>query len=131
MKPKQLVPELVVQDVENSIRFYSDGLGFQVLAKAPEVGSPTWAELVNNSIHLMLQARKDAVAEIPEISSRTIGGTILLVFRTDSKDTVENTWNSYSGKGNVVLPLRKTEYGTVEFAITDPDGYILLFAGSD
>jgi len=59
MKLKEVVSELVVEDVKRSIDFYKEMLGFEVTAQVPETGSPGWAELVNGSARLMIQSREE------------------------------------------------------------------------
>lgn len=131
MKLKEMVPELVVEDVNSSIEFYKSTLGFEVVAQAPEQGVPAWAELVNGSVRLMMQEKQETLLEIPTLTDRTIGGTTLLVFRIEGQDSVRHIWSSLQNRDGIVLPLRETDYGTVEFGITDPDGYVLIFAGSE
>ena len=129
MKLKEVVSELVVEDVKRSIDFYKEMLGFEVTAQVPETGSPGWAELVNGSARLMIQSREETQAEIPSLSTASNGGTMLLVFRFEDHDMVRDLWTKSAKLKRVVFPLRETDYGTIEFSVTDPDGYILIFAG--
>ncbi len=125
---KQLVPELIVEDVERTLRFYKEKLGFDIVAQAPENGKPSWAEMVNGSARLMVQGKEETLIEMPLLSSYSIGGTTLLVLRIDGQNVVRNLWSQQTDWGHVILPLRETEYGTVEFVIADPDGYVLIFS---
>ena len=125
---KQLVPELIVEDVERTLRFYKEKLGFDIVAQAPENGKPSWAEMVNGSARLMVQGKEETLIEMPLLSSYSIGGTTLLVLRIDGQNVVRNLWSQQTDWGHVILPLRETEYGTVEFGIADPDGYVLIFS---
>src|SRR5579859_762374 len=129
MKLKELVPELVVENVERSIDFYKNMLDFEVITQVLEEGTPIWAELANESVRLMVQSRYETQTEKLAISVSTIGGTMLLVFRFESYNTVHNLWARLARWEHVVFPLRETDYGTIEFSVTDPDGYVLIFAG--
>lgn len=129
MDIKQLVPELVVDDLPRSIEFYTDELGFDLLAKAPEEGKPTWAELGTGSIRLMMQEREETINEMPKLSNTPRGGIMIFVLRLAQIEQVREIAERYSGDERVVLPIRETDYGTVEFALTDPDGYVILFSG--
>lgn len=124
-----LVIELMVHDVERSIRFYTEAFGFEVTARFPESGVPTWAELVNGSTHIMVQGRPEMLQEMPGLAARTVGGTALLVFRVSSVQAVRKLYPMLEAKAKVIMPLRETDYGTVEFAVSDPDEYVLLVAG--
>jgi hypothetical protein len=41
---------------------------------------------------------------------------------------VARLYQQLEGRVEVVWPIDKTEYGTLEFGIKDPDGYTLAFA---
>ena len=129
MRPKELVPELIVDDVSRSTQFYKE-LGFEVTQQAPEEGTPTWAEIVNGPTHFMLQDWQETLNEMPQLAGRARGGITIFVLRLDTQDEVRQIARSLSGQTNVVLPIRETDYGTVEFGITDPDGYVILFSAS-
>lgn len=129
MKLEEVVPELVVENVRHSIDFYKSMLGFEVTAQVPETGSPSWVELVNGSARLMIQSREETQTEIPHLLAFTGGGTMFLVFRFEAHDIVRDLWTKSAKMEHIVFPLRETEYGTLEFSITDPDGYVLIFAG--
>ena len=43
-------------------------------------------------------------------------------------EDVEGLWNTVAPNADVVWPLADMEYGTREFGIRDPDGYVLAFA---
>lgn len=128
MEPKELVPELIVDDVSRSIQFYRDALGFEVSQQAPEEGAPTWAEIVNGPARLMLQNWQETLSEMPRLSGRPRGGITIFVLRLETQDKVHEIARALSSHNNVVLPLRETDYGTVEFGVTDPDGYVILFS---
>jgi uncharacterized glyoxalase superfamily protein PhnB len=129
MTCKQIVPELTVESVENSIRFYEEVLQFRLVARAPEMGVPSWAEVENGSARIMFQAKSDMFAEMPVLATRPIGGTMIIVLRMDSKEGVRTAWQKLQSSMVNVLPLRETDYGTAEFAVQDPDGYVVLIAG--
>jgi len=124
-----IVPELTVESIERSVNFYSNTLGFSIIAKAPEDGDAVWAEMSLGDGHIMFQEKGEMFEEIPFFRNHVIGGTMLLVLRIDDSNVVREMWQNLSDKENVVLPVRETDYGTVEFGITDPDGYVLIFSG--
>ena len=55
MEVTAIVPELIVENVQRSIAFYTELLGFSLVLCAPEVGEPVWAEIKKDSCHLMFQ----------------------------------------------------------------------------
>lgn len=129
MNCKQIVPELTVKNVDQSIRFYQDVLGFRLVGKAPETGPASWAEVESGPAKVMFQAKEDMFKEMPVLAKRSVGGTMIIVLRMDSKEGVQGVWEKLKTSSSVAMPFRETEYGTVEFAIQDPDGYVVLLAG--
>ncbi|MFQ5630809.1 MAG: VOC family protein [bacterium] len=51
---KALTPILICKDVQSSIKFYCDILGFEVEDRMDDVGKTGWAMLKNGEVQLML-----------------------------------------------------------------------------
>jgi uncharacterized glyoxalase superfamily protein PhnB len=126
MEMKQLVPDLMVDDVAKTITFYQDVLGFKTVATAPE-NAPVlcWALIKNGGVHFMLQSRSSFVQELPSLNAPKAGGT--LIFYITVPD-VQGWYASIKGKAKIVTDLRETTYGTKEFALEDCNGYVLVIA---
>lgn len=124
-----IIPELTVENIERSIQYYTENLGFRVVARAPETGLAVWVELSFDGEHIMFQEKEEVFAEITHLRNQKIGGTMLLVIRTSGAEVVRKIWDKVSDNENAVLPIHETDYGAVEFCITDPDGYVLIFTG--
>ena len=128
MKIKEIVPELVVKSLPRSIEFYKSKLGFTVDEIAPNENLPKWAHLSNNNFNIMMQEYDEAKEEIPSLSSK-ISSTILIVIKLELKDDVRDLYKSIKGESEISMNIRETDYGTIEFGLKDPDGYILLISG--
>lgn len=131
MKLLSMTPELIVKDVGKTIEFYEKNLGFSVSNKVPENGEPVWAEIKNGELRFMLQKWDDTIVEMPKLSERRSGGITIFVFRLSSTTEVINISEKFASGYDIPLPLRTTDYGTVEFGISDPDGYLIIFSGED
>jgi len=57
------------------------------------------------------------------------GGTMIIVLRMDSKEEVRALGQTLKGNPSLAMPARETDYGTIEFAVQDPDNYLVLIAG--
>jgi uncharacterized glyoxalase superfamily protein PhnB len=125
MKFKQLTPNLMVEDVSQTITFYQDTLGFTLLATVPDSGPFDWAMLKRGEVTLMFQAKASLSDEIPALAGREIGGS--LSFYIDVTD-VKSLYEELQPKVRLAQPLHTTFYGREEFAIIDLNGYILAFA---
>jgi len=123
---KSLVPNLMVANVETTVAFYRDVLGFSVIAQVPpEGGAHVWAFMNQGGAFVMLQEKNSLVAEIPEFANHKIGGSFTLYVVVPD---VHALYKKVAGKVRMVCDMHTTFYGAEEFAIADCNGYILAFA---
>jgi catechol 2,3-dioxygenase-like lactoylglutathione lyase family enzyme len=125
---KSLTPNLIVSNVERSIAFYRDVLGFTVAATVPEAPPYVFAMVQAGPVRIFLNAPEPAIAEYPAFKDRPIGGTLTLF--VDVRD-IHGAHDELAGKVNIVMPLEHKWYGVTEFAFEDPDGYLITFAEQD
>lgn len=122
---KKLTPNLVVADVERSVAFYRDVLGFTVQATVPDAAPYVFASVQCGPVEIFLNAPEAAGAEYPAFKDRPIGGTLTLFVEVTG---IQEAYDSLKTRVTVVMPLEKKWYGTTEFAFADPDGYLMTFA---
>ena len=122
---KKLTPNLVVSNLQRSLEFYRDVLGFTVAMAVPDEPPHVFAGLQSGAVEIFLNARESAEAEYPAFKGRPIGGTLTLFI--DVAD-VRKAYETLQSRVNVTMPLEKKWYGVTEFAFEDPDGYIITFA---
>lgn len=122
---RKLTPNLVVSNVERSVAFYRDVLGFAVEASVPDAAPFVFAWMKRGSVDLFLNAPEAAIEEYPAFKDRPIGGTLTLFFETAG---IREAYAALEGKVKVVMPLEVKWYGMTEFAFEDPDGYLITFA---
>ena len=125
---KKLTPNLVVSDVGRSMAFYRDVLGFAATATVPDDAPYVFAAIQSGPVEIFLNAPEPAVAEYPAFKDRPIGGTPTLFLEVAD---VAGIHRSLEGRVPVVMPLEHKWYGVTEFAIADPDGYLITFAERD
>lgn len=129
MKEQGIVCELGVVDVESSIAFY-ERLGFETIEVEPADGSFSWAELSFHGSRLMLQLIGGLADHLPGIARKLTRPSHAVVLRVGSADDAETLYRRLDELGiEPQSSLRRTHYGTTEFSIVDPDGYVLLIAG--
>lgn len=121
----QLTPNLVVADVARSIAFYRDVLGMTLTRTVPDEGPFVFASLECGRVEIFLNSMAAAVAEYPAFSNQHIGGTLTQFIQVTG---VRAMHAALDGKVTVVMPLEKKWYGVTEFAISDPDGFLITFA---
>ncbi|QDT90382.1 VOC family protein [Gimesia algae] len=115
-----LVPLLFVDDIEDSIAFYTDRLGFVSSMKWEPEGKIMWCRLERGSAALMLQP---ACPEEDGVREERIKGVGFFFFCDDAKLMYEE----FSANGLDLEPPRVAFYGMNQLFLKDPDGYELCF----
>jgi uncharacterized glyoxalase superfamily protein PhnB len=115
MKVLALTPMLQTEDMDESIRFYTEVLGFTLDNRDESWG---WAHLTLGHVSVMFSSPN----EHAEISKSIFSGSFY--FRVQNVDDV---WEKLKDKTAVCYPIENFEYGMREFAIYDNNGYILQF----
>lgn len=121
-----LTPNLMVNDVEETIEYYTDILGFTLIKTVPEKGNPDWAMVKRNDVILMFQSAKSLKDELPKLKSQKPGGGLTFYIKVDRitelhEELVEN-------EVEIIADLESTFYDTIEFSIIDNNGYVLTFS---
>ncbi len=122
----RLTPNLVVRDVEQSIRFYCDVLDFELDQHVPEKPPFVFASVRGGGIEIFLNQYETAVEEYPAFGNVPIGGTLTLYLAMQGVDDLYSEIRSSGTR--IVMPIETKFYGVREFAVADPDGYIITLA---
>jgi lactoylglutathione lyase len=131
MKLTDVVPNLIVADIDRSTAFYRDVLGFSVVTTVPDQAPFVFVWLQRDGVSVFLNAQGAAAEDLPHFGAQSIGGTATLYVTIDADgpgDGVDALYGAIAGQCRVVLPLKTQFYGMREFAVADPDGYTLMFA---
>lgn len=122
----QLTPNVMVADVGDAIAWYERVLGAEELARMPpESDDPEWGQVAFGEVWLMFQDRASLEDDVPALEGADIGGSLTLYVDTDDALAVHE--RAVTEGAEVVQELRETDYGRREFAIEDPNGYVLAF----
>jgi len=121
---RKLTPNLGVEDVDRTIKFYKDILGFELVLAVPPGGSTDWAVMRCGDVEMMFQSRTSLIEEIPVLKDREIGGA--LDFYVEVED-IKQLYANLEGKVTLVRDLHTTSYGMQEFLIQDCNGFVLAF----
>jgi uncharacterized glyoxalase superfamily protein PhnB len=126
-----VTPNLIVSDVERSLAFYRDVLGFSIATTVPETAPFVFVWLQRGDVHVFLNAKEGMTDELPELKRQQIGGTntmYVLVEADSAGEGVDALYHEIQPQARIVMPLKDQFYGMREFAVEDPDGYLLFFA---
>lgn len=118
-----IVPMLLATDMDATIRFYTDGLGFTLESTLGE--PPTWCMLRRDAVGLMFvwDAPHDhPPGEEHDHPEPTLTGVLYLY-----PDDVTSLHDEVKGKVAIAEELGLRPHGMREFAVCDPSGYRLRF----
>jgi glyoxalase/bleomycin resistance protein/dioxygenase superfamily protein len=115
---------LMLEEIEKSLPFWVDRMGFAKTVDVPEGDRLGFAILVRDGAELMLQTiesvRKDAPQFVPAGNSHDVG---LFIEVEDFADILKRL-EGYP----TALSERTTFYGMREIGVREPNGHIVIFA---
>ena len=123
VKPRvtSLAPQFLVDDLERAIAYYRDALGFTF--GKPWEGFYAIGRLDGLELHL-----KEAAKNPAERKHRRDNEHLDAAAGVDGIEAFYEQCVSNGAK--IIKPLAPTEWGTRDFYVEDPDGYIICFGGS-
>jgi catechol 2,3-dioxygenase-like lactoylglutathione lyase family enzyme len=118
---EQLVTEIVVKDIQRSVRFYRL-LGFALLRDGGDFVELTWEH------HRLFLAEPSAIHEVDPVESSAVPQFPRANVRV-MVSNVDDYWQRVSEIGaRIILPIADRYYGLRDFIIADPDGFGVRFA---
>ena len=132
MEFNSLIPELIVSDIERSIRFYRDLLGFKIDYERPE---EKFIFISLGTAQLMLLEDNDSQHSITGQLDAPRGRGINFSIRVENIDEIAN---SFDAAGHELrIPIREQWHrendllhGEQQLWVMDPDGYLLRIVAS-
>jgi lactoylglutathione lyase len=121
----KLTPNLLVASVERSLAFYVDILGFARGMTVPDQSPFAFAAVVGGPVEIFFNDAAGAVKEYPGFAGKPIGATGTLFIEVEGVNALHDRLKT---SVKVVMPIETKFYGMREFAIEDPDGYVITFA---
>jgi catechol 2,3-dioxygenase-like lactoylglutathione lyase family enzyme len=122
-----LCPLLAVFDMTTSIKFYCEGLGFEIVGSdgkpAPQFD---WVLLRLNGTELMLNTAYEEGERPPAPDPARIGAHQDAAIYFGCPD-VDGAYAHLRAKGINVKEPKIAPYGMKQLYLTDPDGYLLCF----
>lgn len=109
---RSLTPILHTDDMERSVRFYTEVLGFTCGMQTDD-----YSNLHRDAVRIMLASHDDEKDGGPP----KFTGQIYIGL--DAADDVDAEWARVKGRAKVIYPIDDFSYGAREFGIYDDSGY--------
>jgi catechol 2,3-dioxygenase-like lactoylglutathione lyase family enzyme len=116
---RQLWPLLAVEDIDRSIDFYHNELGFSVVGRAEAEGQLFWCRLERGGASIMLQRADE---EDGPVGDRGRGVAFFFVC-----DDAERLHAEFSSRGLQLGRVTVAEYEMKQLFVSEPDGYSMCF----
>ena len=115
MAVEKLIPMLYTKEMQATVHFYTNILGFSCIAYTPGDG---WASLQLGNTEIMLAHPVEHI----QFEKPTFTGSFY--FKTNN---VDELWEQLKTKTKICYELENFDYGMREFAVYDNNGYLLQF----
>lgn len=118
MKLKQLIPMMESDDMQATLDFYTQTLGFEVYDVAKNESGIYWCSLYRDDAEIMFTDRNAHSKE----RKATFNGVLYFY-----PDNVDELWQELKDKVTVEWTPQDFGYGMYDFAIRDNNDFILAF----
>ena len=127
MSVNSLTPNLMVEDVESTVEWYERVFDAERVATLlpEEAEGYWWAQVMIDGNALMFQQRDNLEEKLPELEGASLGGSVAFYIDIDDAHSMHD--NLESAAVEITQDLHETEYGWLQFAAKDYNGYILWF----
>ena len=121
-----IINELVVSNVSESIKFYQEIFGFEIELTD---GNPiTWVQLKKNNLIIMLVKYNMVKEEINNYPVKSKSSNIIMFQYKYIKETKELYNKLKENNIKFFLDYTETNYGKIEFGIYDLDNNMILIS---
>ncbi|HEY0742155.1 MAG TPA: VOC family protein [Chryseosolibacter sp.] len=122
MELTYLCPLLSVFDMDASLRFYVEVLGFKIHQRAGEKDDTGWVWLTKGNVNLMLNTQYEKVdrPKKRDLARDANHNDTILYFGCAA---VDGAYRELKGKGLQIQPPEIASYGMKQLYFHDPDGY--------
>ena len=119
---------LIVEEIEKSLEFWVDRMGFQKSVDVPEGDRLGFVILVRDGAELMMQTISSVQKDEPKFAPERpeTKGCGLFIEVSDFED-VKRRLDGYP----IVMPERVTFYGMREIGVAEPNGHTVVFAAKE
>ncbi len=133
----KLTPNLMVPDVNRTVEYYHEILGFDFIMGVPPASQEivtkydsakplAFALMQQGGVQFMFQSQQSFIEELPSARDKSVGASATFYIEISN---ARELYQQLQGRTNILSQLKGTFYGKEEFCVADLNGYILCFAG--
>jgi uncharacterized glyoxalase superfamily protein PhnB len=124
----KITPVLIVEEIETSLTFWVDRMGFTKVMDMPEGDKIGFAILVHSGTELMMQTLASVRKDEPKFAPETVQTKgVTLFIEVDDFADVKQRLEGYP----ILMPERVTFYGMREIGVSEPGGHSVIFAAKE
>lgn len=120
----KITPVLIVEEIEKSLAFWVDRIGFVKTVEVPEGDRLGFVILVRDGAELMLQTAESVRKDAPQFAPKDGSGSVGIFVEVENFDDVLKRLQGYA----IALAERVTFYGMREIGVFEPGGHTVIFA---
>ena len=121
---KRITPVHLVEEIEPSLKFWTERMGFSNAAQVPDGNKIGFLMLQKDGTEIMYQTFASQEKDVPAISQIARKGPAFLFIEVEKLDPIIAAMKGVA----LVVPERKTFYGSREIGLKDPAGHFIIFA---
>lgn len=122
MNYQSLSPNIGVKDVDKTVRFYTEMLGFNLITSVPGDGHLVWAMVGSGDVAFMFQEMGSITEEYPKLKAGSNPPALTFYVKMKGMSAL---YEKIKDTEYLVKDMHTTPYGALEFALVDINGYIL------
>jgi uncharacterized glyoxalase superfamily protein PhnB len=116
---------LIVEEIEKSLAFWVDRMGFQKTVDVPEGDRLGFVILMRDGAELMMQTISSVRKDEPKFApDRLVTRGCGMFVEVEDFEDVKRRLDGYP----IVMPERMTFYGMREIGVAEPNGHTVVFA---
>jgi uncharacterized glyoxalase superfamily protein PhnB len=120
----KLTPVLAVDEIEKSLPFWVDRIGFAKTVEVPDGNRLAFVILVKDGAEVMLQTWESVKKDAPNlVPAGPATASSLFIEVDDFEDILKRVAGC-----QIALPERTTFYGMREIVVREPGGHLVCFA---
>jgi uncharacterized glyoxalase superfamily protein PhnB len=123
-KVQKITALLFAEEIEPSVKFWVERLGFTKTIEVPDGNKLAFAALQKDNVELMYQSYKSADDDLGSTVESVRQCSTFLYVDVDNLDELIAAMEGIE----VTMPVRTTFYGSREIGVKEPAGHIVIFA---